>query len=52
MPQALEKMYWMRDNPEKFPEELTNWGFNLNDLDDWILTLETQITSTGREFKL
>lgn len=52
MPDALEKMYWLRDNPEEFPEELKQRHFNLGDLDDWIMTIETRKTSTGRDFNL
>lgn len=52
MPKALEKMYWLRDNPESFPICLIKKGFDLTDLDNWILTVETNVTSTGREFKI
>ena len=51
MPKALEKMYWYRENPEKFPKELEERGYNLKDLYEWIMTMETKVTSTGREFK-
>lgn len=50
MPNALEHMYWIRDNPEKFPTELIERHFNLDDLQEWILTIETGVTSTGRNF--
>lgn len=52
MPKALDNMYYWRDNPEMFPDELKEMGYNLNDLYEWILTIETQITSTGKEFNL
>lgn len=50
MPDALEKMYWYRDNPEQFPLELIAKGYDLVDLYDWIMTMETNVTSKGREF--
>ncbi|MDM5205355.1 hypothetical protein [Cytobacillus kochii] len=52
MPDALEKMYEMRDNPQGFPKELIELGFDLIDLYDWILTIETKVTSTGRSFNV
>lgn len=52
MPKALERMYWLRDNPNNFPDVLKMQGFELEDLYEWILTLETGVTSTGRKFKL
>ena len=51
MPNALEKMFWLRDNPEQFPKELKERGYNLMDLDNWIMTIETRVTSTGRVFE-
>ena len=52
MPDALEKMYWLRDNPEEFPEELKQRHFDLVDLYDWIMTMETKVTPTGRIFEI
>jgi hypothetical protein len=52
MPGALENMYQLRENPESFPKELMAAGYNLDDLDEWILTIETQVTSSDRTFKL
>lgn len=52
MPKALEKMYWLRDNPEEFPEELKQRHFDLIDLYDWIMTIETEVTPTGRAFEI
>lgn len=52
MPGALEKMYWLRDHPELFPNELADRGFDFSDLYDWILTMETGVTSTGRDFNI
>lgn len=52
MPQALEDMYTWREQPEKFPEKLKELGYNLEDLQEWILTLETKITSKGNPFNV
>ncbi|MEK5105031.1 hypothetical protein MKX83_24120 [Cytobacillus sp. FSL M8-0252] len=52
MPDALEKMYKMRENPDNFPRELIEMGFDLIDLYNWILTIETKVTSTGRSFNI
>lgn len=52
MPRALEEMYKLREEPENFPDELIKAGYNLDDLDEWIMTIETQITSSGRPFNL
>lgn len=52
MPRALERMYWLRDNPESFPKELREKGYDLMDLYEWIMTIETKITSTGRNFNI
>ncbi|MCU5096705.1 hypothetical protein [Bacillus wiedmannii] len=50
---ALEKMFRWRENPEKeFPEEILKLGYNLDDLDDWIMTLETGYSKTGRKLTL
>lgn len=41
------------ENPEKeFPEEILKLGYNLDDLDDWIMTLETGYSKTGRKLTL
>lgn len=50
MPEAIERMYEIREKPEIFPDELKNLGFNLDHLDEWILTIETKTTSSGRPF--
>lgn len=42
---------WKKDFPNKFPKELLRQGYNKNDLLDWIKTLETGITKTGRSKK-
>ncbi len=50
MPGALEKLYWLREHPEEFPEELKEKGFVLADLYDWIWTIETRQKKNGRPF--
>lgn len=45
---ALKEMLHYRD-AGKLPEQLLNLGFTLDDLDQWILTLETRVTRTGKE---
>lgn len=49
---AIEKLYDWRDNPKNFPQELKKRGYDLYDLDDWILTIETGISKTGRKIKI
>lgn len=49
---AIYKLYNWRDNPDKFPIELKKMGYDLCDLDDWILTIETGISKTGRKIKV
>lgn len=52
MPQALNLMYEWEQNPELFPQELKEQGYDLADLREWILTLETKVTSTGKKFEI
>ncbi|MEE6209008.1 hypothetical protein U3A55_02400 [Salarchaeum sp. III] len=47
---ALERMYSWRDNPDTFPEKLSDLGFGLPDLHEWILTMETKVKSNGKPF--
>lgn len=49
---AIDKFYYWRNKPEAFPYKLIELGYNLNDLDDWIMTIETGITKTGKTLKL
>jgi hypothetical protein len=49
---AIKKMHHWRNNFEEFPEDLLALGCNINDLEDWIRTLETGITKTGKQFKV
>lgn len=48
---AIEKMYSWRDDFKSFPVELIDLGCGRNDLNDWIHTIETGITKTGKQFK-
>ncbi|MFP3802192.1 hypothetical protein, partial [Paraburkholderia sp. SIMBA_027] len=47
---AEKKMIDWYMNPEKFPEKLNDNGFDLEDLKEWILTLQTKKISTGKDF--
>jgi hypothetical protein len=50
---ALLKMKrWSRNFDQEFPEELKCLGCTKNDLEKWVMTLQTGITSTGRKFKV
>ncbi|MCI1820249.1 MULTISPECIES: hypothetical protein [Carnobacterium] len=44
---ALENMYSIRDS-NVLPEELVSMNCSFDDLDQWILTLETRITRNGK----
>lgn len=44
---ARELMYQMRDDT-KLPQCLQALGLDYDDLDEWILTLETRLTRTGK----
>ena len=46
---ALEKMYTMRN---EFLKELSELGFGYDDLEEWILTLETRSTRRGKLIKI
>lgn len=50
MPEALNKMYRILEQEEPFPETLSESHFTLEDVYDWILTIETGVTSKGRSF--
>lgn len=48
---ALPKMKsWLKNFENKFPEELKERGYGVEDLKNWIKTLETGITRNGRKF--
>lgn len=42
---------WLKDFPSAFPLELIELGFGKEDLMEWINTLETGVTKTGRSTK-
>lgn len=47
---ALETMYGMRDNFEnRFPPELKDKGYDWEDLNDWILSIETGYSKYGNK---
>lgn len=48
---ALEKFKKWRKDYSLFPEELKRLGCTKKDLIDWIVTIETGITKTGKQFK-
>ncbi|WP_324664704.1 hypothetical protein [Bacillus cereus] len=46
---ALNNLYDWREDFEQFPSILTDLGFTWEDLNDWILTLETGYSKYGRK---
>jgi len=48
---ALEKLKNWRKDFSSFPEDLKGYGCTKKDLIDWIVTMETGITKTGKRFK-
>ncbi|MCL9969574.1 hypothetical protein MX569_03090 [Anoxybacillus kestanbolensis] len=46
----MQMKRWKRRFTE-FPNELLNLGCGMEDLEEWIRTIETGITKTGRIFK-
>lgn len=48
---ALIKMKRWKRKFNEFPNELLNLGCGMEDLEEWIRTIETGITKTGRIFK-
>lgn len=47
---ALETIYGMRDDFEKcFPPELKDKGYDWEDLNDWILSIETGYSKYGNK---
>lgn len=48
---ALQKMYDWRNDFTLFPKELILLGCSQEDLNQWIKTLETGITKTGKPFR-
>lgn len=52
MPNALNHLYSIANNELPFPDELKRKGCEIKHILDWIMTLETQRTTTGREFNI
>jgi len=50
MPEALERLYWIRDHPERFPKKLEEKGFTLAHLYKWILAIEIRQKENGSPF--
>lgn len=48
---AIKIMYEWQMNFSDFPQKLIGLGCNESDLKEWINTMETGITKTGRSFK-
>ena len=48
---ALENLYCMRE-ANRLPNELAKMGFTFDDLDQWILTIETRVTPTGKKINI
>lgn len=49
--EALYSMYYWRMAYETFPMELKDMGYEKKDLDEWIGTLESGVSKTGRSKK-
>lgn len=50
MSEALERLYWIRDHPERFPKKLEEKGFTLAHLYKWILAIEIRQKENGSPF--
>lgn len=48
---AIRSMRQWKNNFRELPEELSKMGCCREDLLDWIRTLETGVTKTGKKFK-
>ena len=40
MPEAFERLYWLRDHPDYFPKDLEKEGFTLAHIYKWILAMK------------
>ncbi|WP_256816688.1 hypothetical protein [Cytobacillus sp. Bac17] len=49
--EAIKKMRRWRRNFDLFPQQLLEFGCTKEDLIDWIRTMETGVTKTGKKFK-
>lgn len=52
MPAALDYLYEIVNAKKPFPDELKDEGYEIDNILEWIMTLETQKTKSGRDFVL
>ncbi len=52
MPSALDHLYEIINDQSPFPHELKEEGYEIDNILEWIMTLETQKTKSGRDFML
>lgn len=52
MPMALNKLYAILNNEQELPMELIEEGYTINHIIDWIITIETGVTKSGKPFEL
>lgn len=48
---AIKNMRKWKREFSLFPQELRDFGCTMKDLNDWIRTMETGVTKTGKKFK-
>lgn len=52
MPAALDHLYSIVNDNSPFPTALKNEGYDIQNILEWIMTLETKQTKNGRDFNL
>lgn len=52
MPAALDHLYSIINDKNPFPSKLKNEGYDIENILEWIMTLETNKTKNGRDFNL
>lgn len=52
MPNALNHLYSILNDEISFPDELKRRGYEIKHVLDWVMTLETKKTTTGRDFSI
>ena len=52
MPDALDFLYSVSNGDTPFPLKLHEKGYEMKDVMEWIMTLETKRTATGRNFEV
>lgn len=52
MPAALDHLYSIVNEEIPFPNNLKSEGYDIQNVLDWIMTLEIQQTKNGRDFSL